>query len=44
MGRIGHSAEQIINKLGEAEVPLDERLKVPEVNRRLGMTEHAHYR
>ena len=39
-----HSAEQIINKLREAEVFLAEGLSVPEVSRRLGVTVQTSYR
>jgi putative transposase len=44
IARIRHSAEQIINELREAEVLLDERMKVPEVTRRLGVTAQTYYR
>jgi putative transposase len=39
-----HSAEQIINKLREAEVFLAQGLCVPEVGRRLGVTVQTYYR
>jgi putative transposase len=39
-----HSAEQIINKLREAEVLLAEGHSVPEVGRRLGVTVQTYYR
>ena len=39
-----HSAEQIINKLREAEVLLAEGHSVPEVSRRLGVTVQTYYR
>ena len=44
MARIRHSAEQIINKLREAEVLLGQGLKVPEVTRQLGVTTQTYYR
>jgi putative transposase len=39
-----HSAEQIVAKLREAEVELAKGLKVPEVARKLGVSEHTYYR
>jgi putative transposase len=44
MARKRHSAEQIINKLREAEVHLGQGLSVPEVARKLGVTEQTCYR
>jgi transposase-like protein len=44
MARIRHSAEQIINKLREAEVLLSQGERVPEVARRLGVTVQTYYR
>ncbi len=44
MARKRHSAEQIINKLREAEVHLGQGLSVPEVSRKLGVTEQTYYR
>ncbi len=44
MARKRHSAEQIINKLREAEVLLGQGMKVPEVTRRLGVTAQTSYR
>lgn len=44
MARTWHSAEQIINKLREAEVLLGQGMKVPEVTRRLGVTAQTYYR
>lgn len=41
MARKRHSAEQIINKLREAEVRLGQGMSVPEVSRKLGVTEQA---
>jgi len=39
-----HSAEQIVAKLREAEVELAKGRKVPEVVRKLGITEQTYYR
>lgn len=44
MARKRCSAEQIVNKMRKAEVPLVQGLKVPEVSRRLGLTELTYYR
>ncbi len=44
MVRKRHSAEQIINKLGEAEVHMGQGMSVPEVARKLGVTEQTYYR
>jgi len=44
MARKRHSAEQIINKLREAEVYLGQGMSVPEVSRKLGVTEQTYYR
>jgi len=44
MARERHSAEQIINKLREAEVHLSQRISAPEVARKLGDTEQTYYR
>ena len=44
MARKRHTAEQIINKLREAEVHLGQGLSVPEVSRKLGVTEQTYYR
>jgi len=44
MSRKRHSAEQIINKLREAEVLLSQGSKVPEVSRQLGVTVQTYYR
>ena len=44
MARIRHSAEQIINKLREAEVLLGRGTQVPEVARQLGVTVQTYYR
>jgi len=44
MSRTRHSAEQIINKLRQAEVLLGQGAKVPEVSRQLGVTVQTYYR
>ena len=44
MARKRHTAEQIINKLREAEVHLGQGMSVPEVSRQLGVTEQTYYR
>jgi transposase-like protein len=44
MARKRHTAEDIINKLREAEVGLAKGLAVPEVCRKLGVTEQTYYR
>ncbi len=44
MGRKTYTAEQIINKLREAEVLLSQGGVVGEVSRKIGMTEQTYYR
>jgi transposase-like protein len=44
MARIRHSAEQIINKLREAEVLLAQGATVPEMVRQIGVTKQTYYR
>lgn len=44
MARKRHTTEDIINKLREAEVSLARGLAVPEVCRKLGVTEQTYYR
>ena len=44
MGRQRRTAEEIINKLREAEVWLARGLAVPEVCRKLGVAEQTYYR
>ena len=44
MARQRRTAEEIINKLREAEVGLARGLTVPEVSRKLSMTEQTYYR
>jgi len=44
MAKKRHTAEQIISKLREAEVLLAKGTKVPQVCRKLGVTEQTYYR
>ena len=44
MGRKAHTAEQIINKLREAEVLLSQGGTVGEASRKIGITEQSYYR
>jgi transposase-like protein len=44
MARQRHTVEEIINKLREAEVGLARGLTLPEVSRKLSVTEQAYYR
>ena len=44
MAKKRHSTEQIISKLREAEVELARGLKVPQVCRKLGVTDQTYYR
>lgn len=44
MAKKRYSAEQIIDKLREAEVALGKGLKVPEVCRKLGVSQQTYYR
>ena len=44
MARKRHTAEQIISKLREAEVLLAKGTKMPQVCRKLGVTEPTYYR
>ena len=44
MGRMRHTAEQIIGKLREAEVALAKGQTTGEVARKLGITEQTYYR
>ena len=44
MARQRHTAEEIVNKLREAEVGLARGLAVPEVCRKVGVTEQTYYR
>ena len=44
MSRQRHTPEKIINKLREAEVELARGLGVPEVCKKLGVTEQTYYR
>ena len=44
MARRSYGAEQIINKLREAEVHLSQGLTVGEASRKMGITEQTYYR
>ena len=44
MARRKHTAEEIINKLREAEVAISQGLSVAEASRRLGITQQTLYR
>ena len=44
MAKKRHTTEQIISKLREAEVELAKGLKVPQVCRKLEVTEQTYYR
>ncbi len=44
MAKRRHTAEQIISKLREAEVHLAKGTKMPQVCRKLGVTEQTYYR
>jgi transposase-like protein len=44
MARKGHSAEQIVRKLREAEVELAKGATVKDACRKLAITEHTYYR
>ena len=44
MAKKGHTAEQIISKLREAEILLATGTKMPQVCRKIGITEQTYYR
>lgn len=44
MVRKGHSPEQIINKLREAEIMLSQGATIAEASRKIGVTGHTYYR
>ena len=44
MVRKGHTSEQIINKLREAEILLNQGATIGEASRKIGVTEHTYYR
>jgi len=44
MAKRRHTAEQIISKLREAEILLAKGTKIPQVCRKLGVTEQTYYR
>ncbi len=41
MAKKGYTAEQIINKLREAEILLNQGANIGEASRKIGVTEHA---
>ena len=44
MVRKGHTSEQIINKLREAEILLNQGATISEASRKIGVTENTYYR
>jgi len=44
MVRKGHTPEQIINKLREAEIMLSQGATIAEASRKIGVTDHTYYR
>jgi transposase-like protein len=44
MGKQGYSAEQIVNKLREADVELSKGMAVKQVCRQIGVTDKTYYR
>ena len=44
MVKISHSPEQVINKLREAEILLNQGANVGEASRKIGVTEQTYYR
>jgi transposase-like protein len=44
MAKKSHSPEQVINKLREAEIMLNQGANVGEVSRKIGVTEQTYYR
>ena len=44
MVRKGYTPEQIINKLREAEIQINQGITIGEASRKLGVTEQAYYR
>ena len=44
MSRKRHTPEQIIHKLGEAEVELGKGATVAQASKKIGVTEHTYYR
>ena len=44
MARKTHTAEQIINKLREAEIHINQGMPIAEASRKIGITEQTYYR
>ncbi len=44
MARKTHTAEQIINKLREAEIHINQGVSIAEASRKIGITEQTYYR
>ncbi len=44
MVKKGYTAEQIINKLREAEIQINQGISIAEASRKLGVTEQTYYR
>ncbi len=44
MARKTHTAEQIINKLREAEVHINQGMPIAEASRKIGITDQTYYR
>ena len=44
MARRGFTAEQIINKLREAEIRIDQGISIAEISRKIGITQQTYYR
>ncbi len=44
MVKKGYTAEQIINKLREAEIQINQGISIGEASRKLGVTEQTYYR
>ena len=44
MARKGYTAEQIINKLREAEIQINRGVSISEASRKIGVTEQTYYR
>jgi hypothetical protein len=44
MGKRGHTTEEIVRELREAEVLLAKGMTIPQAARELGVTDHTYYR
>jgi len=44
VARRGFTAEQIINKLREAEIRIDQGISIAEISRKIGITQQTYYR